>query len=79
VIVPIVHVNVLGAVAVSGMFVVELLHIATVEGTPVICGSGLTVTIILYGADATQLPPVEVGVTRYSTVPATAFPGFTSV
>ena len=40
VIVPIVQANVLGAVALSAMFVAVLLHIATVEGTPVTTGVG---------------------------------------
>jgi hypothetical protein len=57
--------NVLGDVAVNEIFVVVLLHIATAEGTPVIWGIGFTVTVITYGVLAAQLPPVEVGVTRY--------------
>jgi hypothetical protein len=79
VIVPIVHANVLGAVAVRGMFVAVLLQIATAEGTPVTTGVGLTVTMIEYGALAGQFPPVEVGVTRYSTVPAVELLGFANV
>src|SRR5205085_3095927 len=75
VIVPIVHANVLGAVALSGMFVAVLLQIAAVDGTPVTCGVGFTVTVIVYGAAAGQLPPVDVGVTRYCTVPAVALLG----
>jgi hypothetical protein len=46
VIAPIVQLNVLGAVALSGIFVVVLLQMATVAGTPVITGLGLTVTVI---------------------------------
>ena len=77
--VPIVHANVLGAVAFSGMLVAVLLQIACVAGTPVITGVGLTVTVIVYGAAAGQLPPVDVGVTIYSTVPAVALLGLVSV
>jgi hypothetical protein len=62
---PIVQANVLGAVAARGMFVAVLLQMATVAGTPVIAGVGLTVTVIVYELLAGQLPPVEVGVTRY--------------
>jgi hypothetical protein len=47
VMVPIVHANVLGAVAVNGILVAVLLQIATVAGTPVIAGVGLTVTVIV--------------------------------
>jgi hypothetical protein len=79
VIVPTVQLNVLGAVALSGMFVAVLLQIANVDGTPVIAGVGLTVTVIVYGAAAGQLPPVEVGVTMYSTVPAVALLGLVNV
>jgi hypothetical protein len=77
--VPIVQANVLGAVADRGMFVAVLLQIATVAGTPVITGVGFTVTVITYGALDGQLPPVEVGVTRYSTVPEVALLGFVNV
>jgi hypothetical protein len=45
--VPMVQANVLGAVAVNGMLVAVLLHIAAVAGTPVIAGVGLTVTVIV--------------------------------
>lgn len=79
VIVPIVQLKLLGAVAVSGIFVVVLLQIATAEGTPVTCGIGFTVTVIVYGALAGQLPPVDVAVTRYCTEPGVAFPGLVSV
>jgi hypothetical protein len=65
VIVPIVQANVLGAVAVKGIFVAVLLHIAAVAGTPVIAGVGFTVTVTVYEVLAGQLPAVEVGVTRY--------------
>jgi hypothetical protein len=46
VIVPIVQVNELGTLAVSGMLVAVLEHIATVDGTPVTTGVGNTVTVI---------------------------------
>jgi hypothetical protein len=46
-IVPIVHANELGAVAVKGIFVAVLLQIAAVAGTPVIAGVGSTVTVIV--------------------------------
>jgi uncharacterized protein (DUF433 family) len=77
--VPMVHANVLGAVAVKGILVAVLLQIATVAGTPAIAGVGLTVTVIVYGALAAQLPTVEVGVTRYWTVPAVVLLGLPSV
>ena len=79
VIVPIVQLKLLGAVALSGIFVAVLLQIATVDGTPVICGLGLTVTVITNGALEGQAPPTDVGVTKYSTVPAVALLGLTSV
>ena len=47
VIVPTVQVNVLGAVAFNAIFVAVLLQIATVDGTPVTTGVGLTVTVIV--------------------------------
>jgi hypothetical protein len=65
VIVPIVHANVLGAVAVNGIFVAVLLQIDAVAGTPVITGLGFTVTVMVYAELAGHKPPVEVGVTRY--------------
>jgi hypothetical protein len=42
---PIVHENVLGAVAFNGILVAVLLQIATAAGTPVTTGVGLTVTV----------------------------------
>jgi hypothetical protein len=66
---PNVHAKVDGAVAVNVISGDVLLQIATVLGTPVICGVGLTVTVIKYGELVLQFPPVEVGVTKYSTVP----------
>jgi hypothetical protein len=44
--VPMVQLKVLGAVALNEILVAVLLHIAAVEGTPVTCGVGLTVTVI---------------------------------
>ena len=76
---PIVHVYVLGAVELNAMFVAVLLQILVVDGTPDICGVGLTVTTTLYGADEGQLPVVLVAVIKYSTVPAVALLGLISV
>jgi hypothetical protein len=45
--VPIVQAKVLGTVALNGMFVAALLQIAALAGTPVTCGVGLTVTVIV--------------------------------
>ena len=61
------------------MFVAVLLQILAVAGTPDICGVGLTVTIMEYGADDAQLPVVLVAVIKYSTVPAVALLGFVNV
>jgi hypothetical protein len=76
-IVPIVQVNVLGALAVNDMFGLVALQIATVAGF-VTAGFGFTVTVIVYGAPA-QPPVVDVGVTMYWTVPAALLPGFVNV
>jgi len=76
VIVPTVHVNVLAAVAARTIFGLVPLHVAAVFGV-VTVGLGLTVTVIVYSAPG-QLPVVEVGVTRYGTVPAVASLGFVS-
>lgn len=76
VIVPTVHVKVLAAVAVNDMFGLVPLHVDAVLGV-VTVGFGLTVTVIVYSAPG-QLPVVEVGVTRYGTVPAVASPGLVS-
>jgi hypothetical protein len=75
-IVPMVHANVLGALAVSAILVLVLLQIAVVAAF-VTAGVGFTVTVIVYGAP-TQLPVTEVGVTMYWTVPATALLGLVS-
>jgi hypothetical protein len=79
VILPIVHAKVLGAVAVNGIFVDASLQIVAVAGTPVIAGVGFTVTVIVYGVLAAQPPVVDVGVTRYSTVPAVVLLGFARI
>jgi hypothetical protein len=75
--VPIVHVNVLGVLAVRLMLGLPPLQIL-VAGGVVIEGIGLTVTVMLNGAPG-QVPVVDVGVTMYSTEPAVALPGLVSV
>jgi hypothetical protein len=75
--VPIVHVNVLGVLAVRLMLGLPPLQIL-VAGGVVIEGIGLTVTVMLNGAPG-QDPVVDVGVTMYSTEPAVALPGLVSV
>jgi hypothetical protein len=76
--VPVVQVNVLGAVALSAILVVPSLQIVSIVLT-FIAGVGLTVTMMEYGKRFTQAPVVEVGVTRYSTVPAVELLGFSKV
>lgn len=71
---PTVHVNVLGVLADSIIFGLPPLQIAA-GGAFVTAGVGCTVTVITYGALAGQAPPVDVGVTRYSTVPAVTLLG----
>lgn len=68
VIVPTVQVKVLGVLAVNAILGPVPLHVLAVAAV-VTTGVGLTVTSILYGVPAHD-PVVEVGVTRYSTVPA---------
>jgi hypothetical protein len=68
VIVPMVQVKLPGALEVNTIFGLDPLQILFVAGF-VTTGVGLTVTTKLYG-DPTHDPVVEVGVTRYSTVPA---------
>lgn len=53
------------------------LHIVLVEAF-VTAGIGLTVTVIVNGLP-THEPPVDVGVTTYSTVPAVELPGLVNV
>jgi hypothetical protein len=74
---PIVHVNELGALAVSVRFVLVLLHIDTLAGF-VTSGLGFTVTVIVNGAPV-HVPVVDVGVTIYSTDPAVELLGLVSV
>jgi uncharacterized protein Usg len=76
VIVPIVQVKVLGVLAVKAIFGLVPLQVLAVLAV-VTEGKGFTVIIILYGVPA-QNPVIEVGVTRYSTVPAVALLGFVS-
>ena len=76
-IVPIVHVNVLGALAVKLILgpvplqVVAMLDIVTT-------GFGFTATVMVKGVPG-QEPSVEVGVTIYCTVPAVVLLGLVSV
>jgi hypothetical protein len=75
--VPMVQVKLLGVVAVSEMFGLVLLQIATAAGL-VIAGVGFTVTVMVNGAPAHE-PVVDVGVTMYCIVPAVELLGLTSV
>jgi hypothetical protein len=77
VIVPIVHVNVLGALAVKLILGPVPLQVVAVLAV-VIIGFGFTVTVIVKGIPG-QEPDVEVGVTIYCTVPAVMLPGLVSV
>jgi hypothetical protein len=63
-IVPSVQVNVLGAVAVSAIFVAVALQIAAVFAV-VTTGIGLTVTVMVKGAPGHAGVAVDVGVTIY--------------
>ena len=74
---PIFHANVLGADDVNPMFGPAPLHVLAVAAF-VTAGVGLTVTVIVY-ADPTHEPVVEVGVTKYSTVPAVVLLGFVNI
>jgi len=76
-IVPTVHVKLLGVLAVNAIPGPVPLHVLAVAGV-VTAGFGLTVTTILYGVP-THEPVVEVGVTRYSTVPTAELLGLVSV
>ena len=77
IIVPTVHVKLLGALDVNTIFGLVPLHMLTVAKL-VTAGLGLTATIILY-AEPTHNPVVEVGVTRYSTEPDVALLGLVSI
>ena len=77
VIVPIVHVNVLEALAVKlilGLVPLQVVAVLAVVTT----GFGFTVTVIVKGIPA-QEPDVEVGVTIYCTVPAAVLLGLVSI
>jgi hypothetical protein len=74
---PIVHVNVLGVLAVNAMFGLAPLQMVAVAGF-VTAGFGLTVTVIVYGCPAHD-PVVDVGVTKYCTVPAAELLGLVRV
>ncbi len=76
VIVPTVHVKVLGALAVSAMFGLVPLHVDAVLAV-VTAGVGCTVTVMVYGAPGHE-PVTEVGVTMYRTVPALELLGLVS-
>ena len=76
-IVPIVHVNVLGALAVKLILgPVPLQAVAMLD--IVTTGFGFTVTVMVKAGPG-QEPDVEVGVTIYCTVPAVVLPGLVSV
>jgi hypothetical protein len=77
-IVPTVQLNVLGTVDVKEMFGLPPLQIAA-GGVLVTAGSGLTVTVIVYGVPEQAVLAVDVGVTMYSTLPAAVLLGLFSV
>jgi hypothetical protein len=60
------------------MFVAVALHIVAVLAA-VTTGVGLTVTVIVYTGPGHAVLAVDVGVTRYWTVPAVALEGLVSV
>jgi hypothetical protein len=76
--VPTVHVNVLAALAVNAIFVAVALQIVAVLAV-VTTGVGLTVTVIVYAEPGQAGVVVEVGVTRYWTVPAALLLGLVNV
>ena len=75
---PTVHVNVLTALAVKAMFVAVALQIVAVLAV-VTTGVGFTVTVIVYCGPGQAGVAVDVGVTRYSTVPAVVLLGLFNV
>lgn len=77
-IVPTVQVKLLAAVAVSGMFVAVALQIVHAF-VAVTTGVGFTVTTMLYEGPGQAGVAVDVGVTRYSTVPDVVLLGFVNV
>jgi len=74
---PTVHVKLLGIEAVKPIFGLEPLQIV-VAFAVVTTRLGLTVTVIVKGVPAHE-PVVEVGVTLYSTVPATELLGLVNI
>jgi hypothetical protein len=76
--VPTVQVNVLAALAVNAIFVEVALHIVAVFAV-VTTGVGLTVTVIVYTEPGQAGVVVDVGVTRYWTVPVALLLGLVSV
>jgi hypothetical protein len=76
--VPIVQLNVLGAVAVREILGLVPEQMAAVLAV-VTTGVGLTVTVMLYGVPAHEGVAVDVGVTTYWTDPAALLPGLFSV
>ena len=74
VIVPIIQAKLLGALDVKAILGPVPLQVLAVAGLVTI-GVGLTVTVIVKSVPVHE-PVVEVGVTRYSTVPADALLGF---
>jgi len=77
VIVPIAHVNELEILEVKVILGPVPLHVTAVAEF-VTVGAGLTVTVMVY-AEPTHEPVAEVGVTRYSTVPAVVLLGLVRV
>ena len=77
VIVPIVHVNVLGALAVKLILGPAPLQVVAVLAV-VTTGFGFTVTVMVKGVPGHEFT-VEVGVTIYCTVPAVVLLGLVSV
>ena len=75
--VPIVQPNVLATLAVKDILGPVPLQIFAVAAL-VTAGRGLTVTVIVYDAPS-QEPEVDVGVTRYGTVPGVILPGLLRV
>jgi hypothetical protein len=74
---PTVHVKLDEVEAANEILVADPLHISAAEEV-ITTGAGLTVTTITYGLPAHN-PAVEVGVTRYSTVPDDKLSGFVNV
>ena len=77
IIVPIVHVKLLGVLEVNVIFVLVPLHIDN-AALFVTTGVGLTVTVMVNG-NPTHKPVVEVGMTIYSTDPAVDLLGLVNI